>query len=499
MSPLHALTADVHRLLAAGACAAANDEKLCRHAAGVRELVGRVPALNGLADLLDRVAGEASPAAFLDLLLLLLRPVRTALAGAGVPGELEAFPPSGPWSSKLPTDHVTLVAAGLAGSANHKIFATLALENGSVGDLRLLSPLLAGLEGEHHRAITEQGLPAFGPEVVPDLRRGLNLQGNQADRCRLVAVCRADPDAGAELCCEVLLGGNVFLRRQALASLPDLVAAEVAAAALLRLLPGEEDAGLRVEFLRTLGRIARAAPAAVLAFAGELVHPHADVRTAAARALTAAVPEAVTAAAPAEGGNAVVLCRALRDPFDEVRAAAALVLRRWGEKGGEAVAALLEALTDGAGRVRHEALAAVAQLGPGFRPELAAALAQALRHKDEAVRGEAAEALAILGLGGPQTVAALAAALRDRSASVRAQAARSLGHLGTAEAVDALTGSLRDEKVEVARAAAWALARLGPAARAAVPALRQMRETRQSRHLRHAAAHALSQIEGETT
>src|SRR5207249_11755749 len=86
-----ALAADLARLTAAGVGAAATAVR--RHADTARQMARKVPALASLADALDRAG--ASPAALLDALVIAVR-MRTALATAGISGDLELPPPSGP-------------------------------------------------------------------------------------------------------------------------------------------------------------------------------------------------------------------------------------------------------------------------------------------------------------------------------------------------------------------------------------------------------------------
>lgn len=79
----------------------------------------------------------------------------------------------------------------------------------------------------------------------------------------------------------------------------------------------------------------------------------------------------------------------------------------------------------------------------------------ALRHKDDDVRGDAANALG--EIGDPRAVEPLASALKDETSHVRQLAAYALGDIGDQKAVEPLTQALRDENEYVQHAAEKAL------------------------------------------
>jgi len=114
---LKELSADVDRLLAAGASAVAGDEGLSRRGRALHALADQVPALRPIAETIDR-ALAAEPAksarALLDLLLM-VRQARAALATAGVAGEIGPVEPSGPWESGLTSRDVSTAFAILDG------------------------------------------------------------------------------------------------------------------------------------------------------------------------------------------------------------------------------------------------------------------------------------------------------------------------------------------------------------------------------------------------
>ncbi len=244
---LHLLAADVDRLLAAGAAVAAGDEKLRQRAARLRELGRQVPVLAQIADAADRVVNappkQATPA-LLDLLLV-VRQVRAGLASAGVEGAVEPVPPSGPWATAMPTRDLEHVLDSLASSApDRPRVLKQALRRDDFTDLRLVGPLLRALNTTHQglgRLLAEKALPAFGPALVPELERALDLKGKSADARRLVALCALDAPKGAALCRRALAEGSGPVKIQALRSLSRLAPAETeeAALALLKQKAGE--------------------------------------------------------------------------------------------------------------------------------------------------------------------------------------------------------------------------------------------------------------------
>jgi HEAT repeat protein len=217
------LVTEVDRLLAAGV--AGGGGGLARQARGLRELARKVSALATLAAAVERfTAAPASPTAFLDLLVL-SRQVRAGLSAAGAEGALEAPPPGGPWRTPAtPGDVLTLYEALTGRGGKWADLWPGAVERGTVGNLRLLPALLGALAraGELGEAAAGQGLPAFGPAVLPELTERLDLRGKSADARRLLAVCKADARRGAELCREALARGSTPLRVQALECLPEV-------------------------------------------------------------------------------------------------------------------------------------------------------------------------------------------------------------------------------------------------------------------------------------
>jgi HEAT repeat protein len=225
---LLALAVDTDRLLGAGAAAASGSEKLRKHAQALRDLGQKVAAVKPVADavakVLDAPGKQAGPA-FLNLVVM-SRQIRASLAGAGVEGELQPLPPSGPWATPLSVRDIQPLREALtqSGEGREKTLQE-AVERNAFRDLRLLPELLNGLDSGYAPIadlVAEQALPALGPAVLPEILAGLKLQGKTADARRLGIVCKLDRAKGAELCRQALQEGSAPLRVKALECLPDV-------------------------------------------------------------------------------------------------------------------------------------------------------------------------------------------------------------------------------------------------------------------------------------
>ncbi len=116
-------------------------------------------------------------------------------------------------------------------------------------------------------------------------------------------------------------------------------------------------------------------------------------------------------------------------------------------------------------------------------------LSEALKHKDDDIRRDAAEALR--KIGDPKAVDPLTHALKDENGNVRQIAAYALGEIGDEKAVKPLTQALQDEDEFVRSAAVWALGDIG-GAEAVEPLLQAMKDT--VRSVRRQVAEALEKI-----
>lgn len=160
---------------------------------------------------------------------------------------------------------------------------------------------------------------------------------------------------------------------------------------------------------------------------------------------------------------APALIETLRQGSDPARLAAAYGL---GAIGSPAVPALMEALSDKSEPepLRRYASYALAQMGRPAR-EAVATLIQALSDESNWVRQNATEALGIIGQLAKDAVPALIASLSDKDGLVRANSALALAQVGKAakEAVPELIKALKDENRYVRFNTAVALNQIGTA------------------------------------
>lgn len=171
--------------------------------------------------------------------------------------------------------------------------------------------------------------------------------------------------------------------------------------------------------------------------------------------------------------------------------ARAAALRRLRQAGPLSVA-----LSDGDGDVREAAAWSLTQMGMAAAPALGR-LTSALEDSDLVVRGLAAIALRNLGPAAHPALGALVARLRDPDTGVRMMAAEAIARQGTG-AVPALpalmaAGAVKGEHPHVQRSVANALGAMGPAARRALPLLREFQAIPR---VNWAASAAIRRIEG---
>jgi HEAT repeat protein len=222
------LVGEVDRLLAAGASSASGSEQLQRRGQTLREMGKKVPALNPVADAIDKVKlapGKQAAPAFLDLLGM-TRQVRASLSSAGVAGDLTPLPASGPWQTYGSVRQLFPVQEALdGGGAGRETAVREAIEQEVTSDMRLVGVLLRALNDNYApmaELVAEKGLVPMGKGIVPELENQLDLQGKTADARRLKLACRVDKAAGLRLCRKAIQEGSVALRVQALECLPDV-------------------------------------------------------------------------------------------------------------------------------------------------------------------------------------------------------------------------------------------------------------------------------------
>lgn len=184
------------------------------------------------------------------------------------------------------------------------------------------------------------------------------------------------------------------------------------------------------------------------------------------------------------------LAKALHDVYPEVRKSAAKAL---GQIGRPAANALVEALTTRDAGIRKMAAQALGQAGPDVKKAVPD-LIEALQDKVNDVRMAAIDALGEMGEEGKEAAPQLARLLRDPNLRVRERVRAALASIGPA-AVEPLSNALgEEEKIEVRMDAIQLIAVFGPAAKKAVPALRNALKDGDPR-IRAAAANALGKME----
>jgi len=486
-----------------------------------------VPALAAIADAVARVlAAEPGDAArpLLGLLAVALKArAGLATAGAGLAGPLEPIEPCGPWKSAAPAEWVSTAAGALCRSgAGRMEVLKESLGDHPAPDLRLLGPLLGSLDdryGELADWVAGAALPAFGPAILPELRRGFDPMGKAADGRRLAVICAIDPAAGRELCLRALGAGSPVVRLHALGCLPAVAPEEVERIGL-ELLASKSKADLRAAAVKALGRSGAASAEVVSALVGALADKDYWVARAAVDALGAIGSPAV-----------VAVVAALKHPDKDVRMRATWILQRIGPGAEAAVPALVEALADGGDWwMKRNALAALGAIGPRAgaalpavieamddaeeRHRAAAAIAsgriagwtgraidivaESVRSREPMVYREAALTLQELGPSAVVAIPQLLAVLRDPDARWPHFAVQALEAIGPAAvvAVPELIPTLADARHFVRFQAASMLARLGPAAEAAIPALRDRVAKETDKLVREQVSRALEQICG---
>jgi HEAT repeat protein len=205
--------------------------------------------------------------------------------------------------------------------------------------------------------------------------------------------------------------------------------------------------------------------------------------------------------------------RARVDPVRPVRAAAAVALRRLGERklasDAEASAEaapeapglleLLEKLASPDPRTRAEASWPIGKFGADAAPGLEAIVRQLRTDHDPDARWGAAWVVGRIGPAAVESVADVSGAVTDEpDPDVRAQAAHALGLIGSDDSatVDALVHALGDDGASFLREeAAIAIGRIGAATAQTIPALRA-RLADPHPMVRQAAAVALATLQG---
>ena len=368
-------------------------------------------------------------------------------------------------------------------------------------------------------ALGKIGRPA--KEAVPAL---LEAAGDKSDFVRaLAAGALGKTGRGAKGVVPALIGmlGDKHreVRRAAATGLGDIGQAdEPVLKALIATLGKDPDSAVRVDAAQALGQLGPKAKSAVPALLRALKDGHVQRHAAEAlgrigrSAINPLIDLAVGGKSEAVRIGAIqslgklgplakpavpVLLKCLRDKVADVRNATARALPEIKPVEKEVVAALASTLNDKDVYVRTAAAGALGDVGPAAGSAVPSLLT-ALKDEDWGVVQSAAIALGEIGVSEPSVISGLSRALKNRAAHVQMAAAEALGKMprAAAPAVGNLIAVLSDNRaVQVARRnAAGALGAIGPAAKEAIPALKEAAKSRDS-YIREAAVAALEKIQ----
>jgi HEAT repeat protein len=205
--------------------------------------------------------------------------------------------------------------------------------------------------------------------------------------------------------------------------------------------------------------------------------------------------EALTKIGPPDKDEVAELAPLLKESNPpEVRRFAAGALAKVGAEAKSAVPALLGALKDKDPALRQSAALALGAAGGDAKEQVQPALLAALNDSDSDVRTAAAEGLAALPLTGADT-AAMTDLLKHKDPAVRAQAAHALAKIGpeARTSLKPLSEALQDKNGHVRRAVVEALGAFGADAKEAEPDLEKALKD-SDKEVRRAAIDALGNI-----
>jgi HEAT repeat protein len=200
------------------------------------------------------------------------------------------------------------------------------------------------------------------------------------------------------------------------------------------------------------------------------------------------------------GGSVPELFAALRDRDSSVRCDAVNALAGVKPRPKGYLPALLERLKDEDSRVRNAAMANVGNLGPAARAAVPA-LIDIFDNDTPPLRVSALQALTLIKPEAKDILPALTRAVQEPKRGVEIHAVLALAELGPAAAgavpvlTAALVRHLRERDLNGAQEILNALGRMGPAAREALPLLRQLDSQFRGTGLQPALRNALQGIE----
>lgn len=224
------LSADVERVLVAGAHLAAADPALAKDKAALdglaAQLGAKAPVLGQLAAAAGKAIGANGAEAARELVSLatMAAQVRAAQAqpapAAGMQ-PLTARPVIGtPCNAKeLGELYTALVETGKGRMER----VQQSIERGDIADLRLVEPLIHAMnDGYIGDLVADKAVPRLGAAIVGPIRGSIDFaKGRRIDARRLRAVVAADPAGSRDLLAKALAEGNAELRESALDAIAD--------------------------------------------------------------------------------------------------------------------------------------------------------------------------------------------------------------------------------------------------------------------------------------
>lgn len=224
------LSADVERVLVAGAHLAAADPALAKDKAALdglaAQLGAKAPVLGQLAAAAGKAigAGGADAARELVALATMTAQVRAAQAQPAPATGLQpltARPEIGtPCNAKELGELYTALVESGKGRLER---VQQSIERGDIADLRLVEPLIHAMnDGYIGDLVADQAVPRLGAAIVAPMRGSIDFaKGRRIDGRRLRAVVAADPAGSRDLLARALAEGNAELRESALDAIAD--------------------------------------------------------------------------------------------------------------------------------------------------------------------------------------------------------------------------------------------------------------------------------------
>ena len=192
---------EVRRLAIAGSPLAVGDFRIKKLVAPLEQAGAKVPVFAQVAKSITELANgtEAESAARLLALSTLLNAILYTQGQIGTDApftEMEVF------ATKCSSTRTTaralkplIAALTNSGGGRFEIIKS-ACERGALNDLRLIDPAIQALGDSYPEMadlVAEKILPAYGPGIIPRLKRGLDLKGKKSDARRLKVMHQLEP------------------------------------------------------------------------------------------------------------------------------------------------------------------------------------------------------------------------------------------------------------------------------------------------------------------